>query len=247
MGTLDELPRHPRDHGFGRDRAGHGEGASSPLRPVGGERRTGRRPRHSLRIPGERRRPQSAHRGVFPRERRAGGHGRDLPDARRRRARRGHRPRPDPGGPLCDGRPGQPDLRPSAVGGRADPRGAGGDPRGRRRSHDGERGCAHARRGHRAGLRDLQGRGRSQLARRARHPRADDRPAGRRRPPLRQRRGRQPRHAILLPRRTAAARPRGAPAGGRVRPRDRRPHRPRPRPRTTHGRAWPGSAPSRSG
>ena len=62
-----------------------------------------------------------------------------------------------------------------------------------------ERGRAHAGRRHRARLRDLQGRRRPVLAGRPR-PAVRARAARRRHPPLRQHRGRQPRHPLLLPR-----------------------------------------------
>ena len=74
------------------------------------------------------------------------------------------------------------------------------------------------------------------LARGARPPRPGDRPARGRRPPLRQRRGRHPRHPLLLHGRAAPADAGGGPARRRLHPRRGQPHRARAGPRGRDGR-----------
>ena len=82
--------------------------------------------------------------------------------------------------------------------------------RGRRHRDDGQRGGPDARRRDRAGLRDLQGRRRIRAGSTGSTCSAGRPGSPRRgRPPLRQRRGRQPRHPVLLPRRAPAAGPGG--------------------------------------
>ena len=66
-------------------------------------------------------------------------------------------------------------------------------------------------------------------------------------PPLRQRRGRHPRHPLLLPGRGAAGRARGRAPRGRLRPRCRRAHRPVHRPRRRAAPRSPATVGSRSG
>ena len=134
---------------------------------------------------------------------------------------------------------GQPHVRPAPVGRVATPLAA------RRQARTGHcpPGCGHLRqrRGPHAGrrdgarVRDLQGRPRPALARRTGPARRGDRPQGRRHPPLRQRRGRPPRHPVLLPGRAATGGDGSRARRRRVRARRRRAHRPRARPRCRPG------------
>ena len=156
--------------------------------------------------------------------------------SRRRGRRHGrHRGRPAPRGPLRHGRARQPQLRAAAVGGDRHPGRARREARRGRDPDDGERGGPDAGRRDDPGLRDLQGRRRPGLARGPRPAGRGDRAAGRRRAPLRQRRGRHPRHALLLHGRAPAADPRGDAPRRRVRARRGQPHRARPGPRDRRG------------
>ena len=188
-----------------------------------------------------------------------------LRRTRHRRARRARaRPGPRRRGRLAVHGTRQPLVRAAPVAGDAGPRRAGPEAHRAGRARVLERGRADARHRHRARLRDLQGRRRSVLAGGAR-PAVPLRAAGRRHPALRQHRGRQPRHPLLLPRARTARAARAGAAARRVRARRRRAHgardrsrrrrRDHPRPRRCHvaprrpapgaGRGGPDRAPGR--
>ena len=178
---------------------------------------TGRDPRHAVRVPGERRRAERS--DASSSSPRASGARWPSPRTGRATSTRSRRPRPSPGsarratswparaapatpsasGPAARSRPPSPiELRDGGIltmaSAAALTLGIAHDPR----------------------LRDLQGGRGAALAAGARPAGSGDRPAGRRGPPLRQRRGRQPRHPLLLHGRAPPA-DAGARAGRRAR------------------------------
>ncbi len=173
--------------GVGRDEPDHGR--DSPRRGADPARGgAGRAARHSLRLPGKSRRHLRPRLRILLPQRRP----------RRRGGSRDHRRR------LGVLRPRQPHLRPRPMGRlRRGRRPAGQDPGPRRGDGAGLGGGLHGGPGHRAGLRDLQGGRRAPLAR-GHRPAGAAGAAGRADPPLRQRRGRHPRHPLLLPGRAPA-------------------------------------------
>ena len=237
-------PRGPRDHGLGRDGAHDGQGPPRAVRPVRGEERPRRR--SSTRRTASRRTRTSlsartleffatsvgnpvevATFRVAGRGRGHGVHG-DRPDPRR--ARTSWQGRAARATRCASGR-GRPSRTRSAE-----------KLAGRRHPHDGERGRADAGRRDDPGLRDLQGGRGPALARGAGPARRGDGAAGGGRPPLRQRRGRQPRHPLLLHGRAPAAGLEAMLPGGLVRPRRGQPHGARAGPRGRASRPSRGSA-----
>ena len=160
-------------------------------------------------------------------------HGRGVLPVRRRGRRRPCRLRAD-AGPAAGGRlrvrrARQPLLRPGAMGRQPGAGGAGREAAHRRRHHLRQRRRLHPGHVRPAGVRGLQGGPPAALAGRPR-PGGRGGPAGGDRAALQQRRGRQPRHPVLLHGRAAPVRPRGPAARRRLHPGGGRAHRLHPRP-----------------